>query len=61
MSALPGISNFQIAFKNGDYGLGPTGLLGNEDLGQMSAWFLFSSLGFYPGASLAEVVVCAFD
>lgn len=26
----------------------PDGLIGNEDCGQMSAWFLFSSLGFYP-------------
>jgi len=26
----------------------PDGLCGNEDCGQMSAWFVFSSLGFYP-------------
>jgi predicted alpha-1,2-mannosidase len=26
----------------------PNGLAGNEDCGQMSAWYLFSSLGFYP-------------
>jgi len=26
----------------------PSGLCGNDDCGQMSAWFLFSSLGFYP-------------
>lgn len=26
----------------------PGGLCGNEDCGQMSAWFIFSSLGFYP-------------
>ncbi|HEY9046822.1 MAG TPA: GH92 family glycosyl hydrolase, partial [Ohtaekwangia sp.] len=26
----------------------PDGLCGNEDVGQMSAWFVFSSLGFYP-------------
>jgi len=26
----------------------PDGLAGNEDCGQMSAWYLFSSLGFYP-------------
>ncbi len=24
------------------------GLVGNDDLGQMSAWFVFTSLGFYP-------------
>jgi len=28
----------------------PDGLVGNDDLGQMSAWFLFTSLGFYPVA-----------
>lgn len=26
----------------------PDGLCGNEDMGQMSAWYIFSSLGFYP-------------
>lgn len=26
----------------------PAGLCGNEDLGQMSAWYVFSALGFYP-------------
>lgn len=26
----------------------PGGLSGNDDAGQMSAWYLFSSLGFYP-------------
>ena len=26
----------------------PSGLCGNDDCGQMSAWFIFSSLGFYP-------------
>jgi predicted alpha-1,2-mannosidase len=26
----------------------PDGLIGNEDVGQMSAWYVFSSLGFYP-------------
>ncbi|MBC5773125.1 glycoside hydrolase family 92 protein [Pontibacter sp. KCTC 32443] len=26
----------------------PDGLIGNEDVGQMSAWYIFSSLGFYP-------------
>ena len=28
----------------------PDGLVGNDDLGQMSAWLVFSSLGFYPVA-----------
>src|SRR5260370_4340816 len=30
------------------YGSGPGGLMGNDDSGQISAWFLFSSIGFYP-------------
>lgn len=30
------------------YNPGPNGLVGNDDLGQMSAWLLFTSLGFYP-------------
>src|SRR3546814_7578225 len=28
----------------------PDGLSGNDDLGQMSAWLIFTSLGFYPVA-----------
>jgi predicted alpha-1,2-mannosidase len=28
----------------------PTGLAGNDDLGQMSAWFVFTAMGFYPVA-----------
>ncbi|WP_374166083.1 GH92 family glycosyl hydrolase [Arcticibacter sp. MXS-1] len=31
-----------------EYGPGPGGLSGNEDAGQMSAWLVFSMLGFYP-------------
>jgi len=27
---------------------GPNGLSGNDDCGQMSAWYLFSAMGFYP-------------
>ncbi|MNE65458.1 Glycosyl hydrolase family 92 [compost metagenome] len=30
------------------YNTSPNGLIGNEDCGQMSAWYIFSSLGFYP-------------
>ena len=26
----------------------PDGLCGNEDVGQMSAWYVLSSMGFYP-------------
>ncbi|MDN3545394.1 MAG: GH92 family glycosyl hydrolase [Roseateles asaccharophilus] len=32
------------------YKNGAAGLAGNDDLGQMSAWLLFSALGFYPVA-----------
>jgi predicted alpha-1,2-mannosidase len=30
------------------YNLTPDGLSGNEDCGQMSAWYVFSAMGFYP-------------
>lgn len=33
----------------------PDGLGGNDDCGQMSAWYLFSSLGFYPVAPGSNV------
>jgi predicted alpha-1,2-mannosidase len=33
----------------------PDGLGGNDDCGQMSAWYLFSALGFYPVAPGATV------
>lgn len=32
------------------YGPTPDGLGGNDDCGQMSAWYLFTALGFYPVA-----------
>ena len=32
------------------YKSAPDGLGGNDDTGQMSAWYIFSSLGFYPVA-----------
>ncbi len=35
------------------YTTAPDGLIGNEDCGQMSSWYIFSALGFYP--------VCPFD
>jgi predicted alpha-1,2-mannosidase len=31
-----------------EYSTGPGGLSGNEDGGQMSAWYIFASMGFYP-------------
>ena len=30
------------------YTAAPDGLCGNEDCGQMSAWYIFSAMGFYP-------------
>ncbi len=35
----------------------PTGLAGNDDLGQMSAWYLFTALGFYPVAPASNQYV----
>lgn len=46
------------------YNDSPNGYVNNEDLGQMSAWYVFSTLGFYPvnPASTEYVVgVPAFD
>jgi len=35
----------------------PDGMIGNDDCGQMSAWYIFSSLGFYPvNAATGEFV-----
>lgn len=36
------------------YHNGADGLGGNDDCGQMSAWFIFSSLGFYPVAPASD-------
>ncbi|MBO4316108.1 MAG: GH92 family glycosyl hydrolase [Prevotella sp.] len=33
---------------NTEYNDTPGGLSGNDDAGQMSAWYIFSSIGFYP-------------
>jgi len=33
---------------NSKYHNGPDGLSGNDDCGQMSAWYIFSAMGFYP-------------
>jgi len=30
------------------YNNSPEGLCGNDDTGQMSAWYVFSAMGFYP-------------
>ncbi len=42
----------------------PDGLCGNEDCGQMSAWYILSSMGFYPvcpGDSRYSIGVPSFD
>ncbi len=39
------------------FGLGPRGLPGNDDSGTMSAWYVFSALGFFPIAGTADFVV----
>jgi hypothetical protein len=42
----------------------PDGLIGNEDCGQMSAWYVFSALGFYPvcpGNNKYEIGSVLFD
>ncbi len=39
------------------YGDGPDGLAGNEDCGQMSAWYVLSALGFYPVNPVGGVYV----
>jgi putative alpha-1,2-mannosidase len=33
---------------NAFYDNTPSGMIGNDDCGQMSAWYIFSTLGFYP-------------
>jgi predicted alpha-1,2-mannosidase len=53
------------------YGTDAAGLCGNEDCGQMSAWFVMSALGFYPvtpasgyytiGSPLFEKTIIHFD
>ena len=43
--------------RNKMYGIGPDGLCGNDDMGQMSAWYIFSALGFYPVAPGQNVFV----
>ncbi len=45
------------------YDLGPKGLAGNDDAGTLSAWYVFSSMGFYPwaGSDLYYVGTPAFE
>ncbi|KAH8650083.1 glycoside hydrolase family 92 protein [Xylariales sp. PMI_506] len=44
-----------IAWDN--YNATSSGLSGNEDLGQMSAWYVFSALGFYPVNPISDEYV----
>jgi len=37
------------------YAATPDGLAGNDDLGQMSAWYVFTALGFYPVTPASDV------
>lgn len=43
-----------------EYSNGPGGLGGNDDAGQMSAWYMFAAMGFYPVNPVAgEYLLCA--
>jgi predicted alpha-1,2-mannosidase len=39
------------------YRAGPGGLCGNEDMGSLSSWYIFSSIGFYPVAPGSSIYV----
>ncbi len=44
---------------NEEYGIGPGGLSGNDDAGQMSGWYVLGALGFYPVCpALPEYQIC---
>jgi len=43
-----------------EYSDGPGGLSGNDDAGQMSAWYIFAAMGFYPVDPVSgEHVICS--
>jgi predicted alpha-1,2-mannosidase len=43
-----------------EYSDGPGGLSGNDDAGQMSAWYIFAAIGFYPVDPVSgEYLLCA--
>ncbi len=47
-----------------EYGTGPGGLSGNDDAGQMSAWYVFGAMGFYPvcpGSNMYQLSSPIFD
>ncbi len=39
------------------YGAGPGGLPGNDDLGTMSAWYVWAALGLYPAVPGTDILV----
>ncbi|MBN8851192.1 MAG: hypothetical protein BGO55_10185 [Sphingobacteriales bacterium 50-39] len=41
-------SDWVYTIREGRYSATPGGLPGNDDLGAMSSWYVFSALGFYP-------------
>jgi predicted alpha-1,2-mannosidase len=48
-SAAPWKTQQQVRkILNEEYSDGPGGLSGNDDAGQMSAWYVFAAMGFYP-------------
>ena len=43
-----------------EYSDGPGGLSGNDDAGQMSAWYVFAAIGFYPINPVSnEYILCS--
>lgn len=45
---------------NEEYTDGPGGLSGNDDAGQMSAWYVFAAMGFYPVNPVSgEYILCS--
>jgi putative alpha-1,2-mannosidase len=45
---------------NEEYSDGPGGLSGNDDAGQMSAWYVFGAIGLYPVDPVSgEHILCA--
>ncbi|MDX9696050.1 MAG: GH92 family glycosyl hydrolase, partial [Bacteroidales bacterium] len=39
------------------YSPNPDGLIGNEDCGQMSAWYVLSAMGFYPVTPASDIYI----
>ncbi|NOX65953.1 MAG: glycoside hydrolase family 92 protein [Chlorobi bacterium] len=39
------------------YQTGPRGICGNEDMGSLSSWYVFSALGFYPVAPGQDIYI----